>query len=229
MRHPLLCDLKSCGQTTTLPLLAALIRRVSDRESLLECVRYAQMDENAWDPDAWGRFPRALWEDKALCLELLPMLPPLYGCLPRRLQSDPDVVAALLAAEPKHYLGWHYLLCFVPDEIQLQFPDLVLRILKETQECCQVAEGVAPALWRHREVAQAMFRCCTLDPPSDSLAQPATDEEMWLQVAGEVDLEAFESFCPPNLRVDRTFLLRLVRAYPGRCLLFFNEGRPGGL
>ena len=80
----------------------ALFGRVSDRESLREFVRFAQAEEHMCTSRKWRSIPRALWDDKALCLELLAMLPILYGCLPNHLQSDADVVAALMTAKPEH-------------------------------------------------------------------------------------------------------------------------------
>ena len=99
VRHPLLCDLRHCSHSNS--LLEALLCRVSDRESLRECVRYAQTCDRVWGPNRWSQIPNDLWEDEELCLELLAMMPPLYGCLPARLQSDPDVLAALLVVDPK--------------------------------------------------------------------------------------------------------------------------------
>lgn len=123
MRHSDLCDLHVCH------LLEPLLRRVCDGESLRECVRFAQADADAWDPSVWHQVPAALWEDKYLCLELLSWLPALYGCLPDRLRSDPDVMATLMAANPKYYPS-ALLLHHLPAEVQLQHPELVQRILE---------------------------------------------------------------------------------------------------
>ena len=110
-RHPLLCDLRRCSQAQI--LFKALLRQVSGRESLRECVRYTQTDVDAWHPDLWGGVPPTLWDDKALCLELLAMLPVLNDCLSDRLPSDP-VVGVLLTAEPEYFYDWAVLLFFVP-------------------------------------------------------------------------------------------------------------------
>lgn len=105
---------------------------------------------------------RALWDVKALCLELLTMMHALYGCLPDHLESDADVVAAFLATKPKYYCNWMAFLSLVPFEIHLQFPDLMLRILKECLDYDEVVDMVAPDLWHNREVALALLRCCVV-------------------------------------------------------------------
>lgn len=54
-----------------------------------------------WNPILWRQIPQALWEDKELCLELLPWIPSLYGCLPDFLRSDHEVIEAILPAKPE--------------------------------------------------------------------------------------------------------------------------------
>lgn len=220
-RHPLLCDLKFCYEPR--PLLEALFLRVSDRETLRECVRYAQTDKNAWQPQAWGRIPQALWNDKALCLELLAMLPPLYCCLPDHLQSDPDVVEALVVATPDYYCDWEALLFLVPAELQLQFPDLVLRILWECRGSDTVADALAPDLRLNPEVVLALLRCYHLAPPERPMPQFDSDEELWFRVATGDNRDVFDAYCPSKLRHDRIFLLRAVRAKPDRCLDYATD------
>ena len=157
-RHPLVCDLQFCLQRSH--LCRALLRRVSDRESLRECVRFAQADLNMWNPIYWEEIPQELWDDNALCLDLLAMLPILYGCLPDHLLYDADVVAALLAAKPEYHGDWAGLFFKIPIEIKLQRPDLVLRILKECRGSDEVANDLAPVLWRNREIALAIIVGC---------------------------------------------------------------------
>ena len=57
----------------------------------------------------------------------------------------------------------------------------------------------------------------------DCLDQFDGDEELWLQVAEEINFNAFASFCPSSLGYDRAFLLRAVRANPERCLNFLTH------
>ena len=112
----------------------------------------------------------------------------------------------------------------------------MLRILKECQGSDTVADAVAvsdvvgsavaPDLWHNREVLLALSRCCSLHPPMGSLDQFDSDEDLWLQMAGAKDLEAFASFCPSKFRQDRTFLISALRANPGRCLGFLTEELP---
>ena len=207
-------------------LFKALLRRVSDRESLLNCVRYAQgFSERRWRPSEWSGVPGDLWEDKALCLEVLAINPVLYGCLAERLKSDADILTALLTAEADH---WTDLLCLIPVELQLQRPDLVVSLLDKCLCSNTVVDAVAPALWHNPKVVMAIFRCynCRLPFNSHSLRHFDNDEDLWLQVAAEHDEGVYGSLFPYKFRSDRTFLLRLVRANPERCLEFLPGDPP---
>jgi len=57
----------------------------------------------------------------------------------------------------------------------------------------------------------------------DCLDQFDGDEELWLQVAGEIVFNAFASFYRSSLGYDRAFLLQAVRANPERCLDFLTH------
>ena len=80
-QHP--CIDKLCFEydSMTRRLFDSLLGRVCNRQSLRECVRYAKAKEMFSNPNLWRQIPQALWEDKELCLELLPWMPSLYGCL----------------------------------------------------------------------------------------------------------------------------------------------------
>ena len=111
----------------------------------------------------------------------------------------------------------------VPFELQLQRPNLVLRILKECHGCEEVAHAVAPDLWQNRDVVLELFRCCDVMLPRGRLAQFDSDEELWLQVACEDVLHAFASFGPLNFRYDRTFLPSGGPGQPRTVLDYFTK------
>ena len=153
---------------------------VCNRETLRDCVRFAKATEECWNPTRWRQIPPALWEDTELCLELLSWLPSLYGCLPHRRKSDPDVVAALLASNPVEYYSWATLLGLIPVEVQLQHPALVLRVLMGYEDGNSAYDGssdwhlpenaLAPYLWRNREVVLGVVSVWDIDC---ALAAPA--------------------------------------------------------
>ena len=234
VRHPDIDDLSFSQEFLSRSLFEALLRRVSDRESLRECVRYAKAVNNCWDPNLWHQIPQALWEDKELCGELLSWHPSLYGCLPNRRKSDPDVLAALLVANPENYPGWATLLGLIPFEVQLQNPDLVLRVLKGFADCTLALKftsswhvnrnELASDLWRNREVVLALFRCgmlcyaSLLRPPVGVMEHFENDQELWLEVARLPFRSLFKTRCPASLRSDPQFMLRAVRANHQICL-----------
>ena len=238
LRHPKIDDMGDCGRSTSRHLFEALLRRVCDRESLRECVWYAKAVERCWDPNRWRQIPKALWDDKEQCLELLSWIPSLYGCLSNRLKSDPDVVAALMAANPKKYRWWGKLLELIPFEVQLQNPALVLRVVQRYRDLRNAdvyisdwvlsSDAVAPDLWRDRENALALFRC-GVHAPKNGLEQFATDREMWLEVAQVSNGFLFESECPASLRSDPQFMHQAVRANPEICLRCLTGDPPADL
>ena len=152
MLHPLCYDVHS------LEFFKALLCRVSDSESLREFVPYAEKTSlDDLDSFVWHRIPWELWKDKELCLALMAMHPAVYHFLSYRLGYDPDVVAALVAADPKHYCRWSRLLVITPYNVQLRHPELVLPIIKGHKDSKILRPlsktDVAPGLWRNREVA----------------------------------------------------------------------------
>ena len=97
-------------------------------------------------------------------------------------------------------------------EVQLQHPELVLRILKAYEDSEWAWEfdqrALAPDLWRNREVALARFRCQLRPPEKTFLAPFEGDEDFWLQMARENGVVALNVYCPSKIRNDRNFLLR---------------------
>ena len=182
-RHPCICDLHS-SRIDSFSQFRKLLKRASDRESLRDCVRYAQMEHTAWDPEVWRRIPEALWQDKEMCLELVSWFPLVYGILSIGLQSDQDIIAVFLAANPEHYCGWSSLLGLIARDVQLQHPEVVVRILKGykefgAQEAHLDGGAIALALWGNREVLLAWFRCGRR-LPGDAPSQIQHDRDLWL-------------------------------------------------
>ena len=152
----------------------------------------------------------------------------MYEFLSVGLQSDQDILAAFLAANPEHFGGWANLLGLIPVEVQLQHPELVCRILNGHIDCEFGAHwsdldvgAIAPDLWRNREVLLAWIRC-GMNPPDDAPAQFEHDHELWLQVSKVRWHGMFKSCCPATLCSDRSFMLRAVRANPERCLEYLT-------
>ena len=176
-----------------------------------------------------------------MLVELLSWLPSLYGCLPNRLKSDPDVVAGLLAANPKKYLGWGKLLGRIPVEVQLQHPDLVLRVLKGYEDCglgryfdtvYHLSENaLVPDLWRNRDVVLALFRCEMSNVPEGVVEHFENDRELWVDVARieAWNHSAFKKYCPASLRSDPQFMHQAVRANPEICLRCLTGDPPADL
>ena len=227
MRHPSVYNHRFDSR-----LFQELLRRFCYRETLRESARYAAKVWNERrDPNLWRQIPRALWEeDTELCLELLSWLPLLYGFLPNRLKSDPDVLAALLTNIPKNDDGFATLLGLLPVELQLQHPDLLLRFLKGCEggglvmHCRSESPGaLAPDLWRNRDVVLALFRSGMvrrdqLRPPEGVLEHFENYCDMWMEVAKGPDSSLFKTHCPASLRSDLQFLRRAVRANHDVCL-----------
>ena len=68
VRHPGIEFLCKIDHSIGRCLFEALLRRVDDRESLRECVRFARTVGEGWDASHWHQIPSNLWEDTELCL-----------------------------------------------------------------------------------------------------------------------------------------------------------------